>query len=137
MVGYASDRSLDSLSRLGPTLTHPTALSLHHVAHHHLAFRWRALVELRIHPALDAFALERLDEFLADVGILLVIGNRAAALAEIDRTIVHELLARTARLSRPLVVWAVPRRNTQPFLADAEVLVEPVARHRRCRHQAD
>ena len=28
MVGYASDRSFDSLSRIGPTLTHPASYEL-------------------------------------------------------------------------------------------------------------
>src|SRR5207245_1169854 len=111
--------------------------TLHHVAHHHLAFRRRALIELRIHPAFNAFALERLGELLANVGILLVLGDRAAALAEIDRAVVHELLAGAAGLAGALVVRAMPRRDAQAFLADAEMLVEPVARHRRRRNQAD
>src|SRR3954452_11505549 len=139
MVGYASDQSFDSPLRLGPTLTHPTTLSAtsHHVAHHHLAFRRRALVKFRIHPAFDAFALERFGELLADIRILLMVRDRAAALAQIDSAIVHELLARAARPPRTLIVRAVPRRDAQTFFADPEMLMEPVARHRRRRDKTD
>src|SRR5262249_5857334 len=91
----------------------------------------------RIHPAGDALRFERRGEFVAQEGIFLVIGNRAAAFAQVDRTIVHELLAGTAGLARTLVVRAVPGRHAQALLADAEMLVEPVTGHGRRRPQAD
>src|SRR5262249_9549358 len=99
------------------------AAPLHHVPRHHLAFGGRALVEFRIHPACQAFLPERLGEFPADERILLVIGDRAAALTEIDRAVVHELLARAAGLARALVVGAMPGGDAQPLLADSEMLV--------------
>src|SRR5262249_49936481 len=80
---------------------------------------------------------ERRGEFLAQERILLVIRDRAAALAQVDGAVVHELLAGAAGLARALVVGAMPGGDAQPLLAYAEVLVEPVARHRRCRDEAD
>src|SRR4029077_10373243 len=55
---------------------------LHHVAHHRFALAGRTLVEFRIHPARDAFARQRLLEFLADRRVFLVIGDGAAAFAQ-------------------------------------------------------
>src|SRR5262249_13189718 len=104
---------------------------------HLFAFGRRALVELRIHPARDALLGERRGELLAQVRILLVIRDRTAAFAQVDGAIVHELLARAASLARTLVVGAMPGRHAQAFLADTEVLVEPVARHRRRRDETD
>src|SRR5579871_3966546 len=97
---------------------------LHHVAHHHLALGGRALVEFRIHPARDTFAGERLLELLADRRILLVIRDGAAALAEVDGAVIHQLLARPAGLARTLIVGPVPSGDAQPVLADAEMLME-------------
>src|SRR5262249_51529490 len=70
----------------------------HHVAHHRLALRRRALVEFRIHPAVDALAGQPLLELRPDRRVFLVIGNCAAALAEINRAVVGKLLARHAGL---------------------------------------
>src|SRR6476469_10046554 len=81
--------------------------------------------------AVDAVLPQRFRELLADCRIFLVIRNGAAALREIDRPVVQELLARHAGLARALVVRAVPRADAQAFLADAEMLVVPVAAHRR------
>src|SRR5438309_2124490 len=67
--------------------------SLHHVAHDLFALAGRAHVELRIHPARDALARQRRLIFLAQRGILPVIGDGAATLREIDRAKVHKLLA--------------------------------------------
>src|SRR5262245_26924250 len=66
-----------------------------------------------------------------------MVGDRAAALAQIDRAIVHELLARATRPPRTLIVGPVPRRDAQALFADPEMLMEPVALHRCCRDQAD
>src|SRR5262249_22913684 len=104
---------------------------------HHFSLGWRPLVEFRIHPARDPFARERRLEFLANGGILLVIGDGAAAFAQVDGAIVHELLAGTAGLARALVVGPVPGGDAQALLADAEMLVEPVAAHRRGRDHTD
>src|SRR5204862_3318250 len=38
---------------------------------------------------------------------------------------------------RPLIVGAMPRRDAQSFLADPEMLMEPVARHRRRRDETN
>src|SRR5262245_51353074 len=69
-------------------------------------------------------------ELLADRGVFLVVGDRAAALAEVDRAVVGELLARHAGAPRALIIRAVPGADAQGLLAGADVLVEPVARHR-------
>src|SRR6516164_8798814 len=102
---------------------------LHHVAHHDLALAGRAFVEFRVHPACDAFLLEPLLELLADRRVLLVIRDRAAAFAEIDRAVIHELLARPAWLARTLIIRAMPGGDAKPLLADPEMLMEPVAAH--------
>src|SRR3954468_20977949 len=81
---------------------------LHYIAHHIFTFRRRPLVEFRIHTARDAFLVEHLGEFLADVGVFLVIRYGAATLVEINRTVIHELLAGTARLACALIVRAMP-----------------------------
>ena len=60
-----------------------------------------------------------------------MIGDRAAALLQVDRAIIHDRLARQARLARTRVVGAEPRGEAQRILRYAEVLVEPVPRHRR------
>src|SRR5262249_49623088 len=110
---------------------------LNDVSHHHFAFRGRALVKFRIHPARKPLARERRFEFPANGGILLVIGDGAAAFAPFDCAIVHELLARAARLARALVVGSVPGGDAQPCLADAEMLMEPAAAHRCSRNETD
>src|SRR5262249_53635742 len=69
--------------------------------------------DLRIRPPRHAFARERRLEFLANGGILLVIRYGAAAFAEIDSAVVHELLAGTAGLARALVVGPVPGGDAQ------------------------
>src|SRR5262245_35557506 len=102
----------------------------HHIPHHHLTPRRRAIVEFRVHAALDAFLRKRLLEFLADRGVLLVVGNGAAALAEVDGAVVHELLTRPAGTACALIVGAMPGGDAQAVRTDAEVLVEPVAAHR-------
>src|ERR1700726_2152150 len=116
---------MSGMSVIGREVEPASRPNLHDGAHYLLAFARRALVEFRVHPARHALALERLPELLADGRILLMIRDRAAALAEIDGAIVHELLARPARLARALVVGAVPGADAQAFLADAEMLVEP------------
>src|SRR5207249_12229114 len=63
----------------------------------------------------------------------LPIWNSDAPFAQINGAIIHELLARAARLARALVVGSVPGGDAQPFLADAEMLMEPVAAHGRDR----
>src|ERR1700731_2779589 len=89
----------------------------HDVAHDLLALAGRALIEFGIHPARDPFARERFAELLADRRVLLVIRNGAAALAEIDGAVIHELLARPASLARALVVGTVPGGDAKPVLA--------------------
>src|SRR5262249_16383151 len=74
-------------------------------------------VEFRIHPARAPFAFERRLEFPANGGILLVIRDGAAAFAQVDGAIVHELLAGTAGLARALVVGPVPGGDAQALLA--------------------
>src|SRR6202035_2881701 len=76
-------------------------------------------------------------ELLADRRILLVVGNGAAALAEIDRAEIHELLARAAGLAGALIVGSVPGGDAKSLLAGAEMLMEPVSAHRRGRDHAD
>src|SRR5712691_4595801 len=90
-----------------------------------------------MHPARYARALERLLEFLADRGILLVVGDGAATLAQIDGAVIHELLAGKTGLARALVVGSVPGGDAQALLAHAEMLVEPVAAHGRRRDEPD
>src|SRR2546429_273760 len=82
-----------------------------------LARSWRSPIELRVHPACHPSARDGRFEFLADGGILRVIRDRAAAFAQIDRAVIHELLARKARLARALVVGTVPGRDAQALLA--------------------
>src|SRR5262249_14585965 len=117
--------------------SHNLRTSLHHISHHHLAFARGALIKFRIHPACHAFALERRLELLADRGIFLVIGNGAAAFAQFDRAVVHELLARPTRFARALVVAPMPGGDAHAFLGDAEMLGAPAAAHGRGRDQAD
>ena len=93
-------------------------------------------VELRQHPVLDAVLLQRLGELGADRGIFLVIRNRAAALLEIDRAEIELHFAGHAGFARALIVRAVPGGDAQAAFADAEMLMEPVAAHRRRRHHA-
>src|SRR5262249_4559483 len=95
------------------------------------------LVELGIHPARHALARERARELGADGRVLLMIRNGAAALAQINGAVIHELLAGNARLARALVVGPMPGGDAQPFLADAEMLMEPVSAHGRRRDEAD
>src|SRR5262245_49618725 len=66
-----------------------------------------------------------------------MIGDRAAALAEVDGAVIHQLLAGPARLAGPLIVGPVPCRDAQSVATDPEMLVEPVAAHRRRRNKAD
>src|SRR5262245_60765991 len=110
---------------------------LHDVSHHHFSLGRSPPVEFLTHPARDPFAFERRLEFPANGGILLVIRDGAAAFAQVDGAIVHELLAGTAGLARALVVGPVPGGDAQALLADAEMLMEPVAAHRRGRDQTD
>src|ERR1700688_5059921 len=110
---------------------------LHHVAHHHFALARRPLVEFRIHPARQAFALEDRLELLADRRILLMVRNGAAAFAQIDGAVIHQLLAGHARFAGALVVRAVPGGDAQTFFADAEMLVIPVAAHGRGGNETD
>src|SRR5262249_13270725 len=110
---------------------------LHDVAHHRFSLGRRLLVEFRIHPARDPFAREGRLEFPANGGILLVIRDGAAAFAQGDGAIVRELLAGTTGLARALVVGPVPGGDAQALLADSEMLVEPIAAHRRRRDQTD
>src|SRR5262249_7762687 len=90
-------------SRLPPAPPPPRCLffrivrDLHDTSHHHFSCGGRALVKFRIHPARKPLARERRFEFAANGGILLVIGDGAAAFAQLDRAIVHELLAGAAR----------------------------------------
>src|SRR6202040_992612 len=76
-------------------------------------------------------------ELLADCRVLLMVGNRAAAFAQIDGAVIHQLLAGHARLAGALIVRAVPGGDAQALFADAEMLVIPVAAHWRGRDQAD
>src|SRR5262249_15513551 len=110
---------------------------LHDVAHHHFSPRPRPPVEIRIHPAPHPLAFERRVAFPATGGICLVIRDGAAGFAQVDGAIVHALLAGTAGLARALVVGPVPGGDAQALLADAEMLMEPVAAHRRGRDQTD
>src|SRR5712671_1685202 len=70
---------------------------LHPGAHHVFTVRRRPLVEFRVHAARDAFRLEHLGECLAEVWGFRVIRDSTATLIEIDRSVVHELLAGPAR----------------------------------------
>src|SRR5580692_10659817 len=131
------ERSRISSAPLRAALHPGNATFSHHVAHHHFALARRSFVELRIHPTRQPFALERRLKLLADRRIFLVIGNGAAAFAEIDGAVIHQLLAGHARLAGALVVRAVPGGDAQALFADAEMLVVPVAAHRRGRDQTD
>src|SRR5205085_1353426 len=102
-----------------------------------LAFTGRPHVEIRIHAQRDTLALERLLVFPADVAVFQVIGDRTAALAQIDGAVIHDLLVGTTRLARARVVDAEPGGKPQRFRTGAEVLVKPVAAHRSGRDHAD
>src|SRR5262245_54831787 len=91
--------------------------ALHHVAHHRFAFGRRAIVKFRIHAAFDPFAREPLFELRPDRRVFLMVGNGAAALAEIDRAVVRKLLAWHAGLAGALVVRAMPRADAERILA--------------------
>src|SRR5207249_5188535 len=67
----------------------------------------------------------------------LPIWNSDAPFAQINGAIIHELLAGAARLARALVVGSVPGGDAQPFLADTEMLMEPVAAHGRGGYEAN
>src|SRR6516162_5612250 len=97
---------------------------------------WR-LVELRVHSRGYALGFQRGLEFGAHVRVFLVIGDGGAALLEVDSAEICQLLARSARLALRMIVDAEPGGKAQWLLADAEMLVEPIARHGRRRDQAD
>src|ERR1700726_1316989 len=99
-------------SGLAPS-ARPGMTGSHHTAPHLFALARRPLIEFRIHPARQAFALEDRLEFLADRRILLVIRDGAAAFAEIDSAVIHQLLAGHARFARALIVRAVPGGDAQ------------------------
>src|SRR5947207_5506240 len=92
-----------------------TADPLHHISHHRVSFRGRALVKFRIHPAHNPLARERRLKLPANGGIFLMIRNGAAPFAQINGAIIHELLAGAARLARALVVGSVPGGDAQPL----------------------
>src|SRR5262249_15919544 len=110
---------------------------LHDVPDDHFTFGGWPLVEFRIHPAYDPFTFKRGLVLLADGGILPVIRDRTPTLAQIDRAVVHELFTRTAGLASACIVRAKPGREAKRVGRDAEMLVEPVAAHRRSRYHAD
>src|SRR5262249_61106621 len=61
----------------------------------------------------------------------------AARFPEADSPVLQELPAGPAGLAGALVVGPVPGGDAQPLLADAEMLVVPVAAHRRRRDEPD
>ncbi len=62
--------------------------------------------------------------------ILFAIRDRISALVEIDGAVIQEGLTWPAGLACEQVVRTVPRADAQRPIADAEVLVKPVAAHR-------
>src|SRR5882672_5064266 len=89
------------------------------------------LIEPLLHPARNALPLQRLLEFAADELIFFAIRDGASALPQVDRAVIQQLLAGTPRLARTLIVRPVPGGDAQAFLADAEMLMEPIAAHGR------
>src|SRR5215469_18729678 len=81
-----------------------------------LAFAGWAQVELRVHAALGAFARDRLFIFLADRRIFPVIRDGAAALGEVDRSIIVELLAGPTGLAGARIVGTEPCGQPQRLL---------------------
>src|SRR5262249_38719409 len=75
-------------------------------------------------------------KFAANEFILLAVRDGAAALPQVDRPIVQQLLAGTPGLTRTLIVRPVPSGDPQALLADAEMLMEPIAAHGRGRNKA-
>src|ERR1700722_13292985 len=94
------------------------------------------VVELRVHAVLRAVALERLDIFLGDVGVLHPIRDGRAAFVDVHGGVVDVLLAGRAGLAAG-IVRAEPGGEPQRFLRGAEMLVEPARAAGRCRHHAD
>src|SRR6185312_557022 len=84
-------------------------------------------VDLVLHPRLGAVLGQSRLILLADEGILVLVGNGGAAVADVDGAGIERLLAGDAGLAGALVVGAVPGREPQRLGADAEMLVEPVA----------
>src|SRR3954453_2950907 len=66
-----------------------------------------------------------------------MIGNRTAALGEIDRAVVHELLTGAAGLARACIVDAEPGGQPKRLEARSEKLGEPLTAHGGGRAHAD
>src|SRR5215208_4178430 len=89
-----------------------------------------ALVKPRLHPQRCAFPAKGLLELLANIRIFFVIGDRVSTVANVYGAEILFHFTGTARAAAACIVWPKPRRHPQRVLADAEMLVEPVAAHR-------
>src|SRR5580704_16890687 len=89
-----------------------------HQLRHFGSRRGGGVVKALLHSAGDTFAGKRCFEFAADRFVLVAIRNGAAALVEVDRAVILELLAGQTGLARTLIVGTVPGGDSQTLAAN-------------------